>query len=88
MNADTAADLVRQALSLGLLICAPVLAISLAIGLLTGVLQTVTQVHDQALSFIPRLVLLAVTVLLIFPWSLERLMDYSTSLYHDIPSLF
>ncbi len=88
MTTDTAVDLMRQATQLGLLLAAPVVAVSLLVGLVVSLLQAVTQVQDQSLSFVPRLVVAAVVLLLVLPWSLERLVEYSTALYHEIPTNF
>ena len=88
MSPDTAVDLLRQALQLGLLVAAPMLAVSLVVGLLVGILQTVTQIQEQTLSFIPRLVAMALAALLVLPWSLERVAEYSIALYQGIPSTF
>jgi flagellar biosynthetic protein FliQ len=88
MTIDTAVDLVRDAAFLGLLIAAPVLAVSIVSGLLIGLLQAATQVQEQSLNFIPRLVLAFVTLLVVLPWSLERLVDYSAALYREIPATF
>jgi flagellar biosynthetic protein FliQ len=71
-----------------LLLAAPVLAVSIVAGLLLGILQAATQVQEQSLSLIPRLVLALVTILIVLPWSLERLVDYSAALYREIPTTF
>lgn len=88
MNTDTAVDLVRQATTMGLLLAAPALVVSLAIGLVMSLLQAVTQIHEQTLSFVPRLIVVVVVVLLMLPWTIARLVDYSTTLYQDIPLNF
>ncbi|HTI51006.1 MAG TPA: flagellar biosynthesis protein FliQ [Planctomycetaceae bacterium] len=88
MTIDAAVDLVRQATFLGLLIAAPVLAVSIVVGLVVGILQAATQLQEQTLNFIPRLVLVLVTILVVLPWSIERLVDYSTTLYREIPATF
>jgi flagellar biosynthetic protein FliQ len=88
MDTDAAVDLVRQAIVLGLLVAAPVLAVSIAVGLLSSVLQAATQIQEQSLSFIPRLVAAALALILVLPWSIERLVEYSATLYREIPLTF
>lgn len=88
MTTDLAVDLVRQATALGLLLAAPALAASLAIGLVMSLLQAVTQVHEQTLSFAPRLIVVAAVVLALLPWSITRLVEYASTLFHEIPSNF
>jgi flagellar biosynthesis protein FliQ len=85
---DTAVDLVRQAVYLGLILSAPVLAVSIAVEMLMGILQAVTQIQEQTLSFVPRLFVTVLTVLAVLPWSIERLMEYATTLYQEMPSSF
>ncbi len=60
--------------------------IALIVGLLTSALQTVTQLHDQTLSFVPRLVIVVLVAMITLPWGLEMLVDYYTELFHGIPS--
>jgi len=88
MDTDSAVELVRQATYLGLLIGAPVLAVSIAVGLLISILQAVTQIQDQTISFVPKILVMVLTLLLVLPWSIERIVEYSTTLYQDIPSTF
>lgn len=88
MNPASSVDLVREALQLGLLVAAPMLAVALLVGLVIGVLQTVTQVQDQTLSFVPKLVAMAIAALFLLPWSIDRIVEYSATLYRDIPPHF
>jgi flagellar biosynthetic protein FliQ len=86
MGADQAIELARQALLVALVLAAPVLCVALLIGLVTSALQTATQMHDQTLSFVPRLVIVVLVALLTLPWGLEMLVEYSSELFRNIPS--
>ncbi|MGD9857571.1 MAG: flagellar biosynthetic protein FliQ [Planctomycetaceae bacterium] len=88
MSLDAAINLTRQALWLGLLLGAPFLAVSVAIGLLMSLLQALTQIQDQTLSFVPRLAIGAATLLFVLPWIFGRLVEYAQQLYSDIPTGF
>ena len=88
MNPESSIDLLREALQLGLLVAAPMLAVSLLVGLVVGVLQTVTQVQEQTLSFVPKLVAMAIAALFMLPWSIDRIVEYSATLYREIPPGF
>lgn len=88
MNPDSSIDLLREALQLGLLVAAPLLAVSLLVGLVVGVLQTITQVQEQTLSFVPKLVAMAIAALVMLPWSIDRIVEYSATLYREIPPGF
>ena len=86
MTADQAIELARHALLVALVLAAPVLGMALLIGLITSALQTATQLHDQSLSFVPRLVVIMFIALVTLPWGLETLVDYSSELFRNIPS--
>ncbi len=86
MSADQAIELARNALLLALLLAAPVLIGALMVGLVTSALQTVTQLHDQTLSFVPRMVIVLLVALVTLPWGLEMLVEFSTELFRGIPS--
>ncbi len=76
MNADAVVTFGRQALEMMLIVAAPVLVVALAIGLLVSVLQAVTQINEATLSFLPKLLAVAVTLVLLGPWMLTLLTDY------------
>ncbi|HMN80644.1 MAG TPA: flagellar biosynthesis protein FliQ [Burkholderiaceae bacterium] len=76
MNADGVVTFGRQALEMMLIVAAPVLVVALAIGLLVSVLQAVTQINEATLSFLPKLLAVAVTLVLLGPWMLTLLTDY------------
>lgn len=86
MTIDQAAELGRAAVLLALLISAPVLLAAAFVGLVTSVLQAVTQLHDQTLSFVPRIVAMLLTLVWILPWALQRMVEYSVDLFRSVPS--
>jgi flagellar biosynthetic protein FliQ len=86
MDLETAIDLVRGATFLALTIGAPILIVSMIAGLAISVLQAVTQIQEQTLNLVPKIVLMTVTMLLILPWAIQRVMEYATALFLEIPS--
>ena len=80
-------DLARNAMMVALLVSAPMLIVALIIGLLVSILQTVTQIQEQTLSFVPKLLGVAVTFLLALPWVLQLLVRYTTELFRGLPGL-
>ena len=86
MTADQAIELSRHALLLALLLAAPVLGAALLVGLVTSALQAMTQLHDQTLGYVPRLIVVLLVALVTLPWGLEMLVDYSSELFRSIPS--
>lgn len=69
-----------------LVICAPVLIAGLAVGLLVGLLQAATQVQEQTLSFVPKLIAMLVVTSIGMPWLVSRLVTYFQDLIQGIPS--
>ena len=87
MTPETVMDLAHNALWITILIAAPLLLVALATGLVIGMLQAATQIHEQTLSFIPKLLLLAVTLFVAGPWMLRVLTDFTRDLFNSIPTL-
>jgi len=71
-------DLIRQTLWVSLLLCAPVLTATLVIGLLVSVFQAATQINEMTLTFLPKLVVSGVVLVLVFPWMMHLFRDYFT----------
>ena len=86
MDLEMAIDLVRNATFLALMIGAPILIVSMVVGLAISILQAVTQIQEQTLNLVPKIVLMTVTMLVVLPWAIQRIMDYTTALFLDIPS--
>ena len=85
MTTDTAIVLCRSAALLALVLSGPVLLAALAVGLVLGLLQALTQVQDQSLTFVPRLIVLTLVGLLLLPWGLSLLTEYAADLIRGIP---
>jgi len=86
MDLDGAVELVRQATQLALVVAAPVLVVSLVVGLAISVMQAVTQIQEQSLNFVPKILLMTVTLLILLPWVIQQIVDYTTALFQGIPS--
>lgn len=80
MYDDTTIDLVRQALIITLKISAPILGAGIVVGLLVSIFQSVTSIQDQTLSFVPKIVAMVVVTILIVPWIVQRLVEYTAEL--------
>ena len=87
MTQDTVVNLATQAMMLALEIAGPVLLLGLIIGLLVSIFQAVTSIQEQSLSFIPKIVGVAVLIVVLGPWMLDQLVTYTQNLYMSIPSL-
>ena len=80
MEADSV-ELVREALIIVLKISAPILVAGVITGLVISVVQSVTSIQDQTLSFVPKIVVMLVVAVLLIPWVVQRLMDYAAVLF-------
>ena len=87
---DTAAvvDIARDALWVTLLVSAPLLGVALVIGLLVGVIQAATSINEATLSFIPKLIAMALAIVIFGNWQLSVLEDFIRAVFHRIPALF
>jgi flagellar biosynthetic protein FliQ len=87
MSPDTIIDLSQQALYLIAMISAPMLLSALGIGLIIGMFQAATSINEQTLSFIPKLMVLLLSILVAGPWMLNLLVSFTRRLYLNIPGL-
>jgi flagellar biosynthetic protein FliQ len=87
MTPETVLSLGKQALELTVMLAAPMLIASLAVGLLIGIFQAATQINEMTLSFIPKLIILVIVLLISGPWMLETMVSYVQELFLRIPEL-
>ncbi|TXH96497.1 MAG: flagellar biosynthesis protein FliQ [Pseudomonas sp.] len=87
MTPEIAVDLFREALWLTALIVGLLVLPSLLVGLLVAMFQAATQINEQTLSFIPRLLVMLLTLIWAGPWLARQLMEYTQTLVHNIPLL-
>jgi flagellar biosynthetic protein FliQ len=87
MTQDDVVSLVVDAMSVSLKIALPVLLVSLVVGLAVSIFQAVTQIQEQTLTFIPKVVAMAVVIVVAGPWMLGQIVSYTQNLYESIPSL-
>jgi flagellar biosynthesis protein FliQ len=88
LQADLALRMLGDLFWTGLLVCAPVLGLTMIVGLLVSVFQVITQVQEMSLTFVPKLLVAAVALLAFGPWMLRMLASFSTRLWSGIPSMF
>ncbi len=87
MNQDTVVNLASQSMSLALKVAGPLLLAALVVGLLVSIFQAVTQIQEQSLSLIPKIVAVAVVIVVLGPWMLGQLVSYTAALFISIPSM-
>jgi len=87
MSYALVADLARNAMMVAALVAAPLLIVALLVGLVVSILQTMTQIQEQTLSFVPKLVAVAATFLVALPWILQLLVEYTAQLFRSLPGM-
>ena len=81
MDTGSAVDLVRHTLVLALTISGPMLVVGLLVGIVVSLLQAVTQIQEQTLTFIPKIVAMVAAAIALMPWTLQRLLDYTRNMF-------
>lgn len=74
-------DVLREGVILATKISGPVLLVSMAIGLVISIFQAATQIHEQTITFVPKLLILALILIMAGPWMLEVLVDYTKEIF-------
>ena len=87
MTPETVMTIGQRALEMTMMLAAPLLLVALTVGLLVGIFQAATQINEMTLSFIPKLVGMAVALMVAGPWMLRELIGYTRALIESIPSL-
>ena len=83
MTLDHATELLRHALILTLLVAAPILIVGLVVGVVISLLQAVTQVQEQTLTFIPKIVAMVVCAILLLPWIGQHVIEYARVVFGE-----
>ncbi|MCY1513867.1 flagellar biosynthetic protein FliQ [compost metagenome] len=87
MTPEVAVDLFREALWLTAMIVAILVVPSLLVGLVVAMFQAATQINEQTLSFLPRLLVILITLIVAGPWLVQQLMEYTQTLIQSIPQV-
>lgn len=85
MDTSIALDLARQTLMLTLMIMTPLLLVGLVVGVLLSILQAVTQIQEMTLTFVPKIVAMVLAGMLLMPWILQHLMQFSQTMFSTLP---
>lgn len=87
MTPELVMNIGRQAIEMTLMLSAPLLLAALVIGLIISIFQAATQINEQTLSFIPKLVGTLFVLILAGPWMLQIMVDYIRQLFESIPQI-
>lgn len=86
MLQDQLVDITRQTLTLMLMLSTPVLLAGLVIGLVVSLLQAVTQIQEQTLSFVPKIIGMVLVSILAMPWLISKLLVFSEQMFGPLPA--
>lgn len=87
MDTDTVVTLSTQAMSLALKVSLPLLGVGLIVGVLISIIQAVTSIQEQTLSFIPKVLAMAAVLVIGGPWMLNQMLTYTSELWMSIPDM-
>lgn len=87
MSPEQALEIGKQALILVVLLSAPVLLLGLLVGVLISILQSVTQIQEMTLTFVPKIIVTVLAIIFFGPWMLRILMGYSIQLFSRLPEM-
>jgi flagellar biosynthetic protein FliQ len=87
MNQDVVVSLAMDAISVAMKVAVPMLLAGLVVGLVVSVFQAVTQIQEQTLAFIPKVIALVAVIALFGPWMLGQIETYTTALWASIPQM-
>ncbi len=87
MSGDMVIQIGRDALYMVMLISAPMLGLGLLVGIMVSIFQATTQIQEQTLAFIPKIIAIFVAIVVFGPWMLSLLVDYTREIFISLPSL-
>jgi len=87
LGPDFAIDIARQAMLVAILIAAPMLGSGLLVGLIVSVFQAVTQINEMTLTFIPKIIVVALAFAVFLPWIMRLLVDFTIQLIQMFPDV-
>ena len=87
MNPQDAVELVRHAVLTATIIGAPLLLVGMAIGLAVSLIQALTQIQDQTLNAVPKIIGMVIALIFCLPWIADRMIEYARGVYENIPAV-
>ena len=87
LDAPTAVDLCRSTLMAAVVIAAPLLLVGMAAGLFVGLMQALTQVQDQTVAFVPKILAMAAVLIACLPWLMARMVEFTRVVFENAGSL-
>jgi len=86
LDAASAVDLCRATLMAAVVIAAPMLLVGMAAGLLVGLMQALTQIQDQTVAFVPKILAMAAVLIVCLPWLVMRMVEFTRTVFENAGS--
>ena len=87
MTPEYAIKLGQDTLMVVLIVAGPTLLVALVVGLVVSIFQAVTQIHEMTLTFIPKILSVGIVLSLLLPWTIRRMIEFTTRLMSSIPTV-
>lgn len=87
MNPEFAVEMVKAMIFQALTLAAPILVTALVVGLAVSLFQAVTSIHEQTLSFVPKVLGIVVVIVIALPWMLRSAIEFTTMLIEKMPQM-
>jgi flagellar biosynthetic protein FliQ len=87
MNPETAVEILRALIQVALTVMAPIAGVAIAVGLAVSLLQAITSIQEQTLSFVPKLAAIGGLLMMTAPWMLRHLMEFTTYFLSRLPEM-
>ncbi|NIA29553.1 MAG: flagellar biosynthesis protein FliQ [Calditrichaeota bacterium] len=86
MSQEMVLQIINKAIITTLMVSAPLLIAGLVVGLIVAIFQAVTQIHEMTLTFIPKILAIFITLIILLPWMLGKFISFSTQIFNSIPT--
>ena len=87
MNVETAIDLLRQLITIALVLIGPIVLVSVVVGVAVSLFQAVTSIQEQTLTFVPKLVAVALLLIVAAPWMVRQMMQFTVTCFSRLPEM-
>ena len=87
MNPESAIELLRSLITVSLAVVSPIVGVAIVVGILVSILQAVTSIQEQALSFVPKLAAIGILLIVTAPWVLRQVMQFTVVCLSRLPEM-
>ena len=85
MNPEVVVHIAKEAIEVTLFVSLPIMGVGLIVGLIISLFQAVTQIHEMTLTFVPKIIAVLLSLLILMPWMIQKMVFYTEQLILQIP---